>query len=107
VALAGALNQLERSLASDIGLIDTIDIDTEGTTVADQGRSTRIAVGKYVLPQLYLKYGQGFSVAERDVFLEYQIHRHLLFTSEVRQRVREAAAAETEYNCDLKFRVEY
>ena len=107
VALAGALNQLERGLASDIGLFDTIDIDPGQTSVADQGRSTRIAVGKYLFPQLYLKYGQGFSVGERDVFLEYQIQRHLLFTTEVKRRLREAATAETEYNFDLKYRVEY
>jgi autotransporter translocation and assembly factor TamB len=106
VALAGALNQLERRLANDIGLIDTFDIDTEGGRVRTAGSGPSIAVGKYISPNFYLKYGQGFSVSERDVFLEYQINRHLLFTTEFSRRLRETTA-ETQYNFNVNYRVEY
>ena len=41
-----------------------------------------------------------------DLFLEYQISRRTLFTSELKRRLRENGA-ENQFNVDLKFRVRY
>lgn len=105
VGVRAGLNFLERALANRIRGVDTIDIETEEAGLADM-QSTRIAVGKYLSSSLYLRYSQGLSVTERDLFLEYQMTRRLLFTSELRRRLRESGA-ENEFNLDLKFRVKY
>ncbi|NNM35186.1 MAG: hypothetical protein HKO53_19075 [Gemmatimonadetes bacterium] len=103
VHIAG--NLLEDALAEQLGLIDTVDISTQEAGIEELG-STRIGVGKYLGQNLYLRYRQGLSIRERDLFLEYQVSRRLLFTSELRRRLRENAT-QTEFNLDLKFRVEY
>ena len=105
VGLRAGLNFLERALANRIRGIDTIDIETEEAGL-DEMQSTRIAVGKYLSPSLYLRFSQGLSVTERDLFVEYQITRRTLFTSELKRRLRESGA-ENEFNLDLKFRVKY
>lgn len=105
VGLRAGLNLLERELAQRIRGVDTLDIETEEAGL-DQMESTRIAVGKYLSSSLYLRFSQGLSVTERDLFLEYQISRRLLFTSELKRRLRETGA-ESEFNLDLKFRVKY
>jgi hypothetical protein len=105
VGLRAGLNFLERALANRIRGIDTIDIETEEAGLADM-QSTRIAVGKYLSQSLYLRFSQGLSVTERDLFVEYQISRRTLFTSELKRRLRETGA-ENEFNVDLKFRVKY
>lgn len=105
VGIRAGLNFLERALATQIRGIDTIDIETEEAGLSDM-ESTRIAVGKYLSSSLYLRFSQGLSVTERDLFLEYQISRRMLFTSELRRRLQESGA-ENEFNLDLKFRVKY
>lgn len=105
LGLRAGLNFLERALAARVEGVDTIDIETEETGV-EAMESTRIAVGKYISNNLYLRLSQGFSITERDLFLEYQISRRLLFTSELRRRLRENGA-QNEFNVDLKFRVKY
>jgi autotransporter translocation and assembly factor TamB len=105
VGLRAGLNFLERALAQRVRGVDTIDIETEEVGVAEM-QSTRIAVGKYLSESLYLRLSQGLSITERDIFLEYQISRRLLFTSELRRRLRENGA-ENEFNVDMKFRVKY
>ena len=105
VGLRAGLNFLERALATQIEGIDTIDIETEEAGL-DQMGGTRISVGKYLSNSLYLRYTQGLSVTERDIFLEYQMSRRTLFTSELRRRLRENGAV-NEFNLDLKFRLKY
>ncbi len=105
VGLRAGLNFLERALAQRVRGVDTIDIETEEVGVS-QMQSTRIAVGKYLSESLYLRLSQGLSITERDLFLEYQISRRLLFTSELRRRLRENGA-ENQFNVDMKFRVKY
>jgi autotransporter translocation and assembly factor TamB len=105
LGLRAGLNLLERALAQRIRGVDTIDIETEEAGI-DQMESTRIAVGKYLSNSVYLRFSQGLSVTERDLFLEYQISRRTLFTSELKRRLRETGA-ENEFNLDLKFRVKY
>ena len=109
LALRMAGNELTGALADVIGPVDTIEIDTRQTVGDDAASRARIGVGKYldVADQpLYLRYSQGLSIAERDVYLEYQLRRRWLLTFEVRRRLRESVA-HTEVNADLKFRVEY
>jgi len=105
VGIRAGLNFLERALAQQIQGVDTIDIETEEAGLNEM-QSTRIAVGKYLSSSLYLRFSQGLSVTERDLFLEYQMTRRLLFTSELRRRLRESGA-ENEFNLDLRFRVKY
>jgi autotransporter translocation and assembly factor TamB len=105
MGLRAGLNFLERALAQRVGGVDTIDIETEESGVS-QMQSTRIAVGKYLSENLYLRLAQGLSITERDLFLEYQVSRRFLFTSELRRRLRENGA-ENQFNVDLKYRVKY
>jgi hypothetical protein len=108
LALRMAGNELGRGLAEAIEGIDTVQVET-----ADPGHDpltgTRIGVGKYLDladKPLYLRYSQGLSISERDIFLEYQLRRRFLVTFEMRRRLRESVA-HTRLNADLKFRVEY
>ena len=97
---ASALNEA-------IGGIDTIDLST--SAAGDAQGTTRIGLGKYLDvadKPLYLRYTQGLSVSERDIYVEYQLRRRFLLTFEVRRRLRDAAT-HTELDADLKFRVEY
>lgn len=103
VHIAG--NLLEDALADQLGVIDTVDISTQEAGLEEIG-SARIGVGKYLGNNLYLRFSSGLSIQERDLFLEYQISRRVLLTSELRRRLRENAA-QTQFNVDLKFRLEY
>lgn len=105
VGFKAGLNMLERALAREIQGVDTIDIETEEAGLQEV-EGTRIAVGKYLSRNLYLRYSQGLSITERDLFLEYQMTRRLLFTSEVQRRLEETGAR-TGFTLDLKFRVKY
>ena len=99
------LDMFGRALAQQLPGFDTVDIETSEAGLQEVG-NTRIAVGKYLANNLYLRFSQGLSITERDLFLEYQISRRLLFNSELRRRLRENATT-TQFNLDLKFRVEY
>jgi translocation and assembly module TamB len=99
------LNFIERSIAQEIGGIDTLDIETESASLSEAER-TRVAVGKYLSPDLYLRYSQGLSISERELFLEYQMTRQLRLSSELGTRLQ-GGGAETTFNVDLKYRVEY
>ncbi len=100
-----AASSFGRVVADQIDLVDTIDIQTQEAGL-EELESTRIAVGKYLTNNLYLRFSQGLSITERDLFFEYQISRRWLFNSEVRRRLRENAT-QTQFNVDLKFRLEY
>ena len=99
------LNYIERSIAREIKGIDTLDIETESASISEASR-TRVAVGKYLSSDLYLRYSQGLSISEREFFLEYQMTRTLRLSSELGTRLRGGAPATT-FNVGLKYRVEY
>ncbi len=99
------LNYIERSIAREIKGIDTLDIETESASISEASR-TRVAVGKYLSSDLYLRYSQGLSISERELFLEYQMTRTLRLSSELGTRLRSGVPTTT-FNVELKYRVEY
>ena len=106
---------------SDVGFIDTIDLKSGTATANDPNRSTigLLGVGKYVTPELYVKYSRDFSgTAEQQQSLsaEYRVTRHLLLRGEqirngpgITSSVSpgQVGAGKQEYNLDLKVRLEY
>jgi hypothetical protein len=110
----------ERWLA-DVGFIDTIDLKSGAATGGPQGNSTigLLGVGKYVTPELYVKYSRDFSgTAEQAQSLsaEYRVTRHLLLRGEQFRTGPGGATSTTGpvvgsnkpgYNLDLKVRLEY
>lgn len=101
---------VERWLGSS-GFIDTIDLRGGGAGGADGegGGNTPISafgVGKYVTPELYFKYSREFSgETDEQIGADYRVSRHLLLKG---QQVRDLSGTEpTEYNLDLKIRLEY
>jgi K+-transporting ATPase ATPase C chain len=109
----------ERWLA-DVGFIDTIDLKSGTATVTDPNRSAigLVGVGKYVTPELYVKYSRNFSGAAeqaQSLSAEYRVTRHLLLRGE---QIRPGPGTATvvggtnqplkeQYNLDLKVRLEY
>ncbi|HEY7728085.1 MAG TPA: translocation/assembly module TamB domain-containing protein, partial [Candidatus Eisenbacteria bacterium] len=96
----------------DVGIIDTIDLKSGEVTTRTAGVGapaiSSVGVGKYVTPELYLRYSRDFSgSAERTISAEYRVTRYLLLKGEqVKGRLQENPAG-TEYNLDLKLRIEY
>jgi autotransporter translocation and assembly factor TamB len=64
-------------------------------------------VGKYVTPELYLKYSRDFSgSAEQKISAEYRVTRYLLLRGEQVHRSTKDRSEQL-YNLDLKVRLEY
>jgi translocation and assembly module TamB len=106
--IAAGFNLLEREIAAELNIVDTFDIQQIDRNRADGSTNVTplLGVGKYLSEELYIKYAQGLSDADRDLLIEYQITRHLLLQSEIRQRVDEQQGNMT-YSLDLKYRFEY
>ena len=110
----------ERWLA-DVGFIDTIDLKSGTASGTNQAGTTigLLGVGKYVTPELYVKYSRDFSgTAEQTQSLsaEYRVTRHLLLRGEQFRTGSSSTAASSSsavgsnkqgYNLDLKVRLEY
>ncbi|HET9253545.1 MAG TPA: translocation/assembly module TamB domain-containing protein [Candidatus Eisenbacteria bacterium] len=100
---------VERWLGSS-GFIDTIDLrgGGAGSDAAGSGNTpiSAFGVGKYVTPELYFKYSREFSgETDEQIGADYRVSRHLLLKG---QQVRDLSGTEpTEYNLDLKIRLEY
>jgi len=110
----------ERWIA-DVGFIDTIDLKSGAATGVNQGNQTigLLGVGKYVTPELYVKYSRDFSAnaeQQQSVSAEYRVTRHLLLRGEQFRTGPGSATSPTTgqtginkqgYNLDLKVRLEY
>lgn len=106
----------ERML-SDVGFIDTIDLQSGTASGKNPSGQTigAIGVGRYVTPELYVKYSRNFSgTAEQaqSFSAEYRMTRHLLLRGEqVRPGPGSMLSLEQrnkqQYNLDLKVRLEY
>jgi len=103
----------ERWLA-DVGFIDTIDLKsgTASGTSPSAGTIGLLGIGKYVTPELYVKYSRNFSgTAEQAQTLsaEYRVTRHLLLRGEQIRRgdLVTVPLPKQQYNLDLKVRLEY
>ncbi|HOX25100.1 MAG TPA: translocation/assembly module TamB domain-containing protein [Candidatus Krumholzibacteria bacterium] len=107
-SISAGLNILEREIASEIGIFDTVEIEQiqRQQTSGETGLDPLIGVGKYVGTDLYITYAQGVNQNDRDLLIEYQITNHLLLQTEIRRRIDEYQGDAT-YNLDLKYRFEY
>ena len=107
-SISAGLNLLEREIAGEIGVFDTVEIEQIQRQQAggETGLDPLIGVGKYVGTDLYIKYAQGVNQNDRDLLIEYQISNHLLLQMESRRRIDEYQGDAT-YNLDLKYRFEY
>ncbi len=104
-ALAAGFNLLERDIARELEVFDTVDIES-GRVRVDGTTQTMIGVGKYIGRDLYVKFSQSVADPDREVLLEYQLTDHLLLQSEI-QRRQDEALGNTTYSLDLKYRFEY
>ena len=107
----------ERWLA-DVGFIDTIDLKSGIVTGTGPTGPTigALGLGKYVTPELYVKYSRNFSGNAEQVqslSAEYRVTRHLLLRGEqIRpgpgpgSQLRPDQLKE-QYNLDLRVRLEY
>jgi hypothetical protein len=108
-SISAGFNLLEREIAREVDIVDTIEIDQiqRQRETGDPGLDPLIGVGKYIGSDLYLKYAQGIrGMDDLDIIVEYQINEHLLLQSEIRRRLDENQGEST-YNLDLKYRFEY
>ncbi|MBD3220074.1 hypothetical protein GF314_02440 [bacterium] len=106
-SIGAGFNILEREIAREIDLFDTVEIDQiQREQTAGVGLEPLIGVGKYLGTDLYIKYAQGINQNDRDLLIEYQINDLLLLQTEIRRRIDEYQGDAT-YNVDLKYRHEY
>jgi hypothetical protein len=106
-SIGAGLNLIEREIAREIDIFDTIEIDQiQRQTAGNPTLDPLIGVGKYLGSDLYIKYAQGLNQNDRDIVVEYQISNHLLLQTEIRRRIDEYQGDAT-YNLDLKYRFEY
>jgi hypothetical protein len=111
-----AANYVERMLNSQMEGV-TIELEAgrsaDQTSGADDFRSTKIAVGKYLSEGLYVKYKQGLSISSaREIEVEYRISDLLVLRSEVIRYFEKAIQGNSprssdEINVDLKLRWEF
>jgi hypothetical protein len=107
-SIGAGFNIIEREIAREIEIFDTIEIDQIQREQAQGGvgLDPLIGVGEYLGTDLYIKYAQGLNQNDRDLLIEYQINDLLLLQTEVRRRIDEYQGDPT-YNLDLKYRYEY
>ena len=106
-SIGAGLNLLEREIAHEVEIFDTIEIDQiQRQEAGNTSLDPLIGVGKYVGTDLYIKYAQGLNQNDRDILIEYQITNHLLLQTEIRRRIDEYQGDAT-YNLDIKYRFEY
>ncbi|MFH0779203.1 MAG: translocation/assembly module TamB domain-containing protein [Candidatus Eisenbacteria bacterium] len=101
------LRQIERRVARELRWIDSIEL---GSGIEGGGSlgELRWGVGKYVTPELFLRYSQGFSrSSERDVSIEYRLSQFLFLRGTIVSRDRLTGREKDEYNLDLRLKYEY
>lgn len=100
------------------GFVDTIDLRSSasaqasggGTTTSSNSPVSMVGVGKYVTPDLYLKYARDFSgTGEEQINADYRFTRHLLLKGQQINRKATTTGNQDaqEYSIDLKVRLEY
>jgi hypothetical protein len=94
----------------------TIDVETrplDDNGGVGSGQALSVALGRYLSPDLYLKYRQGLSyTTEREVEVEYRVSNIVLLRSEILRHSAGLSGSSRrqttdEINFDIKFRWEY
>lgn len=101
------LRQVERRLARELKWVDSIELGS-GLEGAGSFSELRWGLGKYITPELYLRYSQGLTrTSERDVSVEYRLSELLFLRGGVTSRDRFTGREKDEYNLDLRLKYEY
>ncbi|MBN1503544.1 MAG: translocation/assembly module TamB domain-containing protein [Candidatus Eisenbacteria bacterium] len=101
------LRQVERRLARELKWVDSIELggSLEGGSSLNE---LRWGLGKYVTPELYLRYSQGLvRSSERDVSIEYRLSELLFLRGGVTSKDRLTGKDRDEYTLDLRLKYEY
>jgi translocation and assembly module TamB len=101
------LRQIERRLARELKWVDSIELggSLEGGSSLNE---LRWGLGKYVTPELYLRYSQGLlKTSERDVSIEYRLSELLFLRGGVISKDRLTGKDRDEYTLDLRLKYEY
>jgi autotransporter translocation and assembly factor TamB len=92
------------------GFVDTIDLRSSASSGGKEATGAPVSVvgvGKYVTPQLYVKYSRDFSGdAGEQIDADYRVTRFLLLKGQQIRRPDDQTNPQ-EYNVDLKVRLEY
>lgn len=110
-----ASSYLERILNAQMRdmTIDVESVPRDDTRGVGTGQALSVALGRYLSPDLYLKYRQGISyTTEREVEVEYRVSNLVLLRSEFLRHSGGLAGSSRrqttdEVNFDIKFRWEY
>jgi autotransporter translocation and assembly factor TamB len=98
------LNQVERELARQIGIVDAVELKTES---GEGDFEPIVGVTKYITPEINIQYEQGLSNTHRqNLEVEYRLGRILFLRGSV-IRLPDNVSQDQEYNLDLKIRKEY
>ena len=101
------LRQIERRLARELKWVDSIEL---GGSLEGGGSLTELrwGLGKYVTPELYLRYSQGLvRPGGRDVSIEYRLSKLLFLRGGVASKDRLTGRDKDEYTLDLRLKYEY
>jgi autotransporter translocation and assembly factor TamB len=101
------LRQIERRVARELKWVDSIELggSLEGGSSLNE---LRWGLGKYVTPELYLRYSQGLvKTSERDVSIEYRLSELLFLRGGVISKDRLTGKDRDEYTLDLRLKYEY
>ena len=101
------LRQIERRLARELKWVDSIEL---GGSLEGGGslNELRWGLGKYVTPEVYLRYSQGLvRSSERDVSIEYRLSELLFLRGGVVSKDRLTGKDKDEYTLDLRLKYEY
>ncbi len=104
-----AINRIQRMLErSAAGFVDVVDVSS-----AKEGNEeyTLVGVGKYVGPDLFVRYAQGLgATTDRELSVEWRLNRIFLVRGESRRRISTSGSVnstDSENNLDLKMRLTF
>jgi autotransporter translocation and assembly factor TamB len=101
------LRQIERRIARELKWVDSIEL---GSSLEGAGSLSEVrwGLGKYITPELYLRYSQGLTrTSGRDVSVEYSLSNLLFLRGGVVSRDRFTGRERDEYSLDLRLKYEY
>ena len=101
------LRQIERRIAKELKWVDSIELGSSMEGAASLSE-LRWGLGKYITPELYLRYSQGLTrTSGRDVSVEYSLSNLLFLRGGVVSRDRFTGRERDEYSLDLRLKYEY
>lgn len=104
-----AINRIQRMLERNAaGFVDVVDVSSAKDGAEEY---TLVGVGKYVGPDLFVRYAQGLGAStDRELSVEWRLNRIFLVRGESRRRISTSGGVNTsdsENNIDLKMRLTF